>query len=464
MPFTLRYQACDDKVCYAPSTARGEWTLAVREGGAGTPQHAEVFARIPFGTGEAPPAHVVSEAETPRPAPAGDAPGDAMALLDNFTVAGTTGGYIGSDDFLRFIRNAETGVKEKGLFEGRGPLAILLLVLLGGLALNLTPCVLPMIPINLAIIGAGAKAGSRRRGFLLGGVYGAAMALVYGVLGLIVILDGRHVRHHQRVAVVQPGIALALRRRSRSRCSMSSKSTSRDSPADVGPGSSHGSVALAFAMGGVAALLAGACVAPVVIQVVLFSSNLYATGTSAALALPFLLGVGMAVAVANRRRRPQRLAEAGRVDGPCEAGVRRDHSGNRGLLRIPAYGLFGDRWVDPRGVVERRDELLKDGWHATLAEGLAVAAARTEARADRHVGDVVQELPDDGQDDAGRSVGEGGARRLREDQVPGGVAGRVAAPRSDAALQRDWPADLRHPEIGREMRRDVHRKNAAILL
>ena len=44
------------------------------------------------------------------------------------------------------------------MFEGRGPLAILLLVFLGGLALNLTPCVLPMIPINLAIIGAGAQA------------------------------------------------------------------------------------------------------------------------------------------------------------------------------------------------------------------------------------------------------------------------------------------------------------------
>ncbi len=48
---------------------------------------------------------------------------------------------------------------QKGLFDGRGPLAILLIVLLGGLALNLTPCVLPMIPINLAIIGAGAQAG-----------------------------------------------------------------------------------------------------------------------------------------------------------------------------------------------------------------------------------------------------------------------------------------------------------------
>src|SRR4029077_12722277 len=72
--------------------------------------------------------------------------------------------------------------------EDRGPLAILLLVFVGGLALNLTPCVLPMIPINLAIIGAGSQAGSRGRGFLLGGAYGAAMAVVYGVLGLVVIL------------------------------------------------------------------------------------------------------------------------------------------------------------------------------------------------------------------------------------------------------------------------------------
>ena len=86
---------------------------------------------------------------------------------------GTTGGYLGASDFLAFIHNAESGVKTRGMFEGRGPLAILLLVVLGGLALNLTPCVLPMIPINLAIIGAGTRAGSRGRGFLLGGVYGA---------------------------------------------------------------------------------------------------------------------------------------------------------------------------------------------------------------------------------------------------------------------------------------------------
>ena len=61
----------------------------------------------------------------------------------------------------------------------------------------------------------------------------------------------------------------------------------------------------------VAALLAGACVAPVVIQVVLFSSNLYATGTTIALALPFLLGVWHGDAVADRRRRHRGAAEAG---------------------------------------------------------------------------------------------------------------------------------------------------------
>ena len=44
----------------------------------------------------------------------------------------------------------------------------------------------------------------------------------------------------------------------------------------------------------VAALLAGACVAPVVLQVILLSSSLYASGTTLALGLPFLLGIGMA--------------------------------------------------------------------------------------------------------------------------------------------------------------------------
>ena len=48
-------------------------------------------------------------------------------------------------------------------------------------------------------------------------------------------------------------------------------------------------------MGIVASLLAGACVAPVVISVVLYAGTLFVNGNPAGLALPFLLGVGMAL-------------------------------------------------------------------------------------------------------------------------------------------------------------------------
>ncbi|MEZ5285063.1 MAG: cytochrome c biogenesis protein CcdA [Vicinamibacterales bacterium] len=187
IPARLRYQACDDKMCYAPSNAQAEWTFPVVSTTASvTAQHTGVLDAIRFGTGEklgaAPEATPAAAA-----APAGG-PDAGIGALDRFTVVSSTGGYLPADDFLTFINNAESGVAEQGLFEGRGPLAILLLVLIGGLALNLTPCVLPMIPINLAIIGAGAQASSRQRGFLLGLTYGGAMAFVYGVLGLIVVL------------------------------------------------------------------------------------------------------------------------------------------------------------------------------------------------------------------------------------------------------------------------------------
>src|SRR4029077_3495094 len=168
-----------------PITAPVEWTL-----GAASADAAQASASIPFGTGEKPGGGAAS-GTTPSGAAAS---GDAIAKLDQFTVMGTAGGYLPTGDFLSFIHDAQNGVKQKGLFEGRGPLMILFIVFIGGLALNLTPCVLPMIPINLAIIGAGTQTGfgegfpSRRRGFLLGAAYGGAMAVVYGVLGVVVIL------------------------------------------------------------------------------------------------------------------------------------------------------------------------------------------------------------------------------------------------------------------------------------
>jgi thiol:disulfide interchange protein len=366
VPGHLRYQACDDKVCFPPQTGEVRWALTV-VGSAGriTPTRPDVFERISFGTGAAP----STTAPTAHARTAPPAGSDGIGQLKDFTLVSSTG-YSDVDEFLTFLKNAEAGVKEQGLFEGRGPLAILLLIFLGGLALNLTPCVLPMIPINLAIIGAGAKAGSRGRGFVLGGVYGAAMALVYGVLGVIVITTASTFGtinaspwFNLSIAIVFVVLALAM-------FDVLTIDFSRFAGSMGSNASGKGSVALAFGMGAIAALLAGACVAPVVIQVILFSSDLYAQGTLIALALPFLLGVGMAV--------PWPLAGAGLTalpkPGPWMVRVKQAFGvfilATATYYGYLAYGLFADRWVDPQEVTASVQEKLKSGWHSSLAEGL----------------------------------------------------------------------------------------------
>ena len=374
LPAHLRYQVCDANLCYAPVTADLQWTAHVTSAptifadGLSDP----VFAAIAFSHGgTAGPAVVVA---TPRPGPL---PGDAgveagLAKLDGFTVLGVSGGYLGRDEFLTFIHNADTGVKERGMFDGRGPLAILVLVILGGLALNLTPCVLPMIPINLAIIGAGSQAGSRGRGFLLGSAYGAAMAVVYGVLGLVVILTAGTFGTINSSPWFNAGIAVLFVVLGLAMFDVLMIDFSRFS-SGFQAGQSRGTLVLAFTMGAVAALLAGACVAPVVIQVVLFSSNLYAAGTKIALALPFCLGIGMAI--------PWPFAGAGFAALPKPGAwmVRVKQAFGVFILATAAYygheayDIFSSRWVDPSAVSASVQEQLKAGWQASLSQGLDVA-------------------------------------------------------------------------------------------
>jgi len=379
----LRYQACDDKVCFVPKTATVAWTVPVLpRSKALARRNTSVFDAIRFGTGSTPsvvpsgsPAPVTAANPTdatPPVASSGD-PAAVLATLERFNVRSSNGGFIATADFLKWIKDSEAGVKDTGWFEGRGPLAILAIVFIGGLALNLTPCVLPMIPINLAIIGAGTQAGRRSRGLLLGATYGAAMALVYGVLGLVVILTAglfgainASPWFNVAIAVLFVFLGLAM-------FDIVTVDFSRFSSGIRFSESSRGTFFLAFAMGAIAALLAGACVAPVVIQVVLFASNLYARGTTIALALPFLLGVGMAI--------PWPIAGAGlaALPKPGKWMVRVKYVfgvfilGTAVYYGYLAYELFANRWVDPTSVSASVQEKLREGWHASLTEGLAVA-------------------------------------------------------------------------------------------
>ncbi len=82
----------------------------------------------------------------------------------------------------------ETG-KPASRFEGRGLLPLFLLVFIGGLALNLTPCVYPLIPITISYFGG--QSGGKRGGLAAHAVlYVIGMAITYSILGSVAAFTG----------------------------------------------------------------------------------------------------------------------------------------------------------------------------------------------------------------------------------------------------------------------------------
>ncbi len=71
----------------------------------------------------------------------------------------------------------------------RGPFWMYLIAFLAGIATSLTPCVLPVIPLTIAVIGA-KNVESRMKGFSLSLVYVMGIALTYSTLGVIFASSG----------------------------------------------------------------------------------------------------------------------------------------------------------------------------------------------------------------------------------------------------------------------------------
>lgn len=73
--------------------------------------------------------------------------------------------------------------------ESSGLFLSLIFVFLAGLALNLTPCVYPLIPITIGYFGGQAE-GKTSRLVMLGLLYMLGMALTYSVVGVVTSLSG----------------------------------------------------------------------------------------------------------------------------------------------------------------------------------------------------------------------------------------------------------------------------------
>ena len=180
-------------------------------------------------------------------------------------------GYMSADRFIAFLDGSDSTTSL--------PYSFFLLpffLVLAGLALNLTPCVLPMIPVNLIIIGKSAKRGV---------AYGLGIALAYGALGAAAAGGGMAFGTIQSSPWFNAAVAIIFAALALSISGTFAIDFSKWRPK---PGS-------AFFMGIVSASLAGACVAPVVASVLLLSADLFAKGHRAALALPLFVGLGMAL-------------------------------------------------------------------------------------------------------------------------------------------------------------------------
>ncbi len=76
-----------------------------------------------------------------------------------------------------------------------------------GFLVSFTPCVYPMIPITLGIIGGRDESASARRGFALSCVYVLGLSIVYATLGVIAGIFGAAVRSFLMSPYVMAGVA-----------------------------------------------------------------------------------------------------------------------------------------------------------------------------------------------------------------------------------------------------------------
>lgn len=149
---TLRYQACDDTACYPPRTVAVNLRIPIADkDGALNPKYREVIK-----------GGAAAESE----------PSDSGGLVEYRAGAGGLLGQL-----------------EESFRTGQW-VWFTLILFVGGLALNLTPCVLPLIPITLGFFSMQSRGQTGQR-VGLSALYALSMAATYAVLGTVASLAGK---------------------------------------------------------------------------------------------------------------------------------------------------------------------------------------------------------------------------------------------------------------------------------
>jgi len=164
----LRFQACNDQLCLPPVTVPFQVEIVVAAAGAATAGTTASSATDTSATSVAPPARDTTATNTSgfatAPPPGGQ------------TGAAAPGGPSMADNPIA------------RMFEHGSFVAFLWLFLIG-LALNLTPCVYPMLGITVSIFGS-RQSTAPLKAFALACVYVLGMATMYSTLGVAAALTG----------------------------------------------------------------------------------------------------------------------------------------------------------------------------------------------------------------------------------------------------------------------------------
>ena len=163
-----------------------------------------------------------------------------------------------------------------------------------GILMSFTPCIYPMIPITLAVIGAQSTDKGVAKGFLLALTYGLGLALVYAVIGAVSATVFSGVTAFLQSPVVLVPIALLMFGLSFAMFG----AYELQAPAFLrnrlqGPGGNRAGVFGALVMGMIAGLVASPCVGPFLGALLLW------VGTTGSIGLGFwtlfVFGLGLSV-------------------------------------------------------------------------------------------------------------------------------------------------------------------------
>lgn len=174
------------------------------------------------------------------------------------------------------------------LKSGRLPwIVVLLVVFLGGVATNLTPCVFPMIPITLRLL---AQQGHARFTSTL--VYALGIIVTYTGLGLLATLSGGVFGSILANPWVNVAFAIIFVALGITMLGFGDLSKLQAFGSQMGAGQSS-SLFNAFGMGAGAGLVAAPCTGPIMGALLAYATTLHSTGKS--LGLFFLYSVGFAL-------------------------------------------------------------------------------------------------------------------------------------------------------------------------